>query len=140
MEGEHCRKMYPSCRNVDRMFDNNRETWKWVVLGIGNVLTNSGHFDRKEQGRLYVIEELFGSGVRKAQLCLLGKEEVRKLEQRNLFRRIWDSGFGLTSLGSIPALSHYVRNALFLLRVTIHEHSEVNFNYKCRLAFARYRS
>src|ERR1035438_1328662 len=80
------------------MFDNNRETWKWVVLGIGNVLTNSRHFDRKKKGRLYVIEELFGSGVRKAQLCLLGKKfeswnsEVR-FEESGI-RAFWSNLFG----------------------------------------------
>jgi hypothetical protein len=132
--------MYPSCRNVDRIFDNNRETWKWVVLGIGNVLTNSRHFERKEKGKLYVIEELFGSWVRKVQLCLLGK---KKFESWNSEVRFEESGipaFGLTSLGNIPALSDYVRKALLLLRVTIHEYSEVNFDYKCSLAFTRHRS
>jgi hypothetical protein len=86
------------------MFDNNRETWKWVVLRIGNVLTNSGHFDRNEQGRLYVIEELFGSGVRKAQLCLLGERRGSKVGTAKFISK--NLGFGLWSnlFGQHPSL------------------------------------
>jgi hypothetical protein len=69
------------------MFDNSRETWKCGVLGIGNVLTNSRHFDRKDQGRLYMIEGLSFLGEEGAAVFVGGGKEVRKLEERKFISR-----------------------------------------------------
>jgi hypothetical protein len=95
------------------------------------VLTNSRHFERKEQGKFCWIEELFESGEERAVVFVGGSKIVdgSRVGTDYLMTRIliWSRPIWVITTYTVTTILY---SRLFNLRVNRHEYFEVTLDFK----------